>query len=87
MEGRGSARGRGAKGKQMYTVPLPDGGEAEVGIPRMRKSVRTKEVKLNDLGYRMTWHQSRVFADKTVFLQKACELLSPNFYRNFLHIT
>merc|ERR1712000_418296 len=62
VEGRGSARGRGAKGKQMYTVPLPDGGEAEVGIPRMRKSVRTKEVKLNDLGYRMTWHQSRVFA-------------------------
>lgn len=78
VEGRASSRGgRGAKGKQMYTVPLPDGGEAEVGIPRMRKSVRSKEVKLNDLGYRMTWHQSRVFADKTVFLQKACEFTPP----------
>ncbi|PBP23482.1 ribosomal protein L24E [Diplocarpon rosae] len=39
----------------------------------MRKSWRMKEVKLNDLGYRMTWHQSRVFADKTVFLQKALD--------------
>jgi hypothetical protein len=57
----------------MVPVPLVDGGEAELGVPRMRKSVRSKEVKLNDLGYRMTWHQSRVFADKTVFLQKACE--------------
>ena len=55
----------------MVSVPLADGGEAEVGVPRMRKSVRSKEVRLNDLGYRMTWHQSRVFADKTVFLQKA----------------
>lgn len=72
-EGRNLGRGRGVKGKQMVTVPLADGGEAEIGVPRMRKSVRTKEVKLNDLGYRMTWHQSRVFADKTVFLQKACE--------------
>lgn len=68
--GVGSSRG---KGKMMVAVPLADGGEAEVGVPRMRKSVRSKEVRLNDLGYRMTWHQSRVFADKTVFLQKACK--------------
>ncbi|KAG4428286.1 hypothetical protein IFR05_016231 [Cadophora sp. M221] len=82
VEGRAGSRGRGTKGKQMYTVPLPDGGEAEVGIPRMRKSVRSKEVKLNDLGYRMTWHQSRVFADKTVFLQKALDS-----YRNKVRTT
>lgn len=69
------SRGKGA-GKMMVSVPLADGGEAEVGVPRMRKSIRSKEVRLNDLGYRMTWHQSRVFADKTVFLQKACKFLS-----------
>jgi hypothetical protein len=68
-EGAGRHGGR----KMMVTVPLADGGEGEMGIPRLRKSVRGKEVKLNDLGYRMTWHQSRVFADKTVFLQKARE--------------
>jgi hypothetical protein len=65
--------GRSRRGRTMIQVPLADGGEAEVATPRMRKSQRSKEVKLNDLGYRMTWHQSRVFADKTVFLQKACE--------------
>jgi hypothetical protein len=59
--------------KMMVNVPLVDGGEGEIGVPRLRKSVRGKEVMLNDLGYRMTWHQSRVFADKTVFLQKACK--------------
>ncbi|EKD17364.1 ribosomal protein L24E [Drepanopeziza brunnea f. sp. 'multigermtubi' MB_m1] len=81
-EGRGM-RGRGArKGKQMVSVLLSVGGDVEVGVPRMRKSVRIKEVKLNDLGYRMTWHQSRVFADKTVFLQKALDS-----YRNKVRST
>jgi hypothetical protein len=42
----------------------------------MRKSTRGKEVRLNDLGYRMAWLQSRVFAGRTVFLQRACELLT-----------
>lgn len=70
--GRGQQRGRGRR-HTMVTVPLGDGREAEVPTPRMRRSWRTKEVRLNELGYRMTWHQSRVFADKTVFLQKACE--------------
>jgi hypothetical protein len=67
--------GRKRRGRTMVSVPLADGGEAEVATPRMRKSIRSKEVRINELGYRMTWHQSRVFADKTVFLQKACEFL------------
>jgi hypothetical protein len=80
VEVEGGRDRRPGKGKMMVQVPLADGGEAEVGVPRMRKSVRSKEVRLNDLGYRMTWHQSRVFADKTVFLQKACKLTtSPPF--------
>ncbi|PQE33509.1 ribosomal l24e protein [Rutstroemia sp. NJR-2017a WRK4] len=65
--------GRTRRGRTMVTVPLADGGEGEIAMPRMRKSQRSKEVKLNDLGYRMTWHQSRTFADKTVFLQKALD--------------
>ncbi|PBP23485.1 ribosomal protein L24E, partial [Diplocarpon rosae] len=76
----GRARPGPGQGRQMVTIPLADGGEAEIAIPRMRKSWRMKEVKLNDLGYRMTWHQSRVFADKTVFLQKACPPVDS--YRN-----
>lgn len=68
-------RGRSRRGRKMFSVQLPDGNEGEIPIPRMRKSQRALEVKLNDLGYRMTWHQSRVFADKSVFLQKARESL------------
>lgn len=63
---------RNGKSKVRINVSLSDGIEGEIDVPRMRKSMRRKEVRLNDLGYRMTWHQSRVFADKTVFLQKAC---------------
>ncbi|EPE34990.1 hypothetical protein GLAREA_10685 [Glarea lozoyensis ATCC 20868] len=78
VEASGSSRGgRKERGRNTTKVPLADGGEGEVEIPRIRRSVRTKEVRLNDLGYRMTWHQSRVFADKTVFLQKALDA-----YRN-----
>lgn len=78
--GTGSSRGRGnVRGKMVEEVVLADGTKTKIDVPRMRKSVRSKEVKLNDLGYRMTWHQSRVFADKTVFLQKACESSFPIF--------
>jgi hypothetical protein len=62
-----------AVGKTMVRVPLMDGSEAEVATPKMRRSQRGKEVKLNDLGYRMAWQQSRVFAGKAVFLQRARE--------------
>ena len=67
--------GRKERGRMSVNVPLAEGAEGEVEVPKMRKSFRSKEVRLNDLGYRMTWHQSRVFADKTVFLQKAREFL------------
>jgi len=70
--------GRSRRGRTMVQISLADGAEAEVATPRMRKSLRSKEVKINELGYRMTWHQSRVFADKTVFLQKACGFLPFN---------
>lgn len=70
----------GKRGRTMVPVPTIDGGEMELPTPKMRRSQRSKEVKLNDLGYRMTWHQSRVFAGRTVFLQRArkCPLLGAN---------
>lgn len=62
--------GRSRRSKTMVLVPMAD-GEGEVATPRMRKNQRDKEVKLNELGYRMTWHQSRVFAGRIIFLQRA----------------
>jgi hypothetical protein len=73
-EGRGSGRGSvSRRGRSMVKVPLAEGQECELAIPRMRRVIRSKEVRLNDLGYRMAWLQSRVFAGRTVFLQRACE--------------
>lgn len=71
----GDARGGGpaAWGKTMVQVPMVDGGVAELAVPKCRRSQRGKEVKLNDLGYRMAWQQSRVFVGKAVFLQRARE--------------
>jgi hypothetical protein len=79
VETEGRASGRRRTGKGSMQVEVGEVGEkVELRVPRVRKSVRTKEVRLNELGYRMTWHQSRVFAGKTVFLQKACKFL-PSF--------
>ncbi len=71
-EGRSSSRGGGHARSEMVKALVED-GEADFAIPRMRKSERAKEVRLNDLGFRMAWLQSRVFAGRTVFLQRACE--------------
>lgn len=70
--GRELMRTRG-RTTQMAKVPIGDNTEAEVPIPRLRKGMRGREVRLNDLGYRMAWLQSRVFAQRNVFLQRACK--------------
>lgn len=69
-EGREASR-RGVTRK--VKVPLSEGRETEVSVPQMRRTRRATEAKLNDLGYRMAWLQSRVFSGRTVFLQRACK--------------
>ncbi|KAI0019712.1 hypothetical protein F4780DRAFT_771112 [Xylariomycetidae sp. FL0641] len=69
----GRSRGNNARERVMVKVPLSDGTEGEVAIPRIRKGTRAKEVRLNDLGYRMAWLQSRVFAGRTIFMQRALD--------------
>jgi hypothetical protein len=73
-EGRDASR-RGAKRfrTEMVKVPMGESQEGEVAIPRLSKATRGKEVRLNELGYRMAWLQSRVFAGRTVFLQRALD--------------
>lgn len=73
-EGREISRRRG-RGREtvMVRVPVGDSREGDLSVPRMRKNIRGKEVRLNELGYRMAWLQSRVFAGRTLFLQRACK--------------
>jgi hypothetical protein len=68
-----SRRGASRFRSQMVKVPMADSQEVEIAIPRMTKSTRGKEVRLNELGYRMAWLQSRVFSGRTVFLQRALD--------------
>ena len=55
----------------MVKVPVGENREGDVAVPRMRRGARGREVRLNELGYRMAWLQSRVFAGRTLFLQRA----------------
>ncbi|WPH03212.1 Hypothetical protein R9X50_00608900 [Acrodontium crateriforme] len=64
-------------GKTLVPVSLMDGSDSELPVPRMTKSKRSKEVALNELGYRMAWGQARTFNGRTIFLQRSLDA-----YRN-----
>ena len=70
-EGGTKDDGQAVRGRTLVPVPMLDGNEGEVAVPRIARSKRGKEILLNDLGYRMSWSQSRVFAGRTMFLQRA----------------
>lgn len=73
-------QGRRSRRVAMVRVPLPDGDECELPVPAMKRYFRGKEVRLNDLAYRMAWLQSRVFNQRPIFLQRACmSIPAPNF--------
>lgn len=55
------------------SVNLLDGSHMDVSAPPPSAGKRKKERQLNELGYRMSWSQSRVFAGRTMFLQRARE--------------
>ncbi|KAF2834564.1 hypothetical protein M501DRAFT_943914 [Patellaria atrata CBS 101060] len=68
-------------GRMLVKVKTLD-GDAEVPLPRRTKTKRSKEVTLNDLGYRMSWAQSRVFSNRALFLQRSLDA-----YRNKMRST
>ncbi|KAF2968520.1 hypothetical protein GQX73_g5018 [Xylaria multiplex] len=73
----GRSRTNRTRDRVLVKVPMANGIQGEVAIPRMRNSIRTKEVRLNDLGYRMAWLNGRPFAGRTIFMQRALDC-----YRN-----
>lgn len=58
-------------GRTLVPVPTVD-GEADIVMPQLSRSRHRNDKVLNDLGYRMSWSQSRVFADRPLFLQRSC---------------
>jgi hypothetical protein len=61
--------------RTLVPVPVMDDSETKVFVPKMTRTKRNKEVRLNDLGYRMSWSQSRVFSGRTLFLQRSRKFL------------
>ena len=66
-----AAEGEPVVSRTLVPVPLPDGAEGDVSVPRISRSKHQKEETLNDLGYRMSWSQSRTFASRHLFLQRS----------------
>ncbi|KAL8975460.1 MAG: hypothetical protein Q9197_000315 [Variospora fuerteventurae] len=64
-------------GRTMVPVPMLEGDEAELPVPRIGRAKRRREEMINDVGYCMSWKQSRLFAGRTMYLQKALDA-----YRN-----
>ncbi|KAF2104638.1 hypothetical protein NA57DRAFT_30561 [Rhizodiscina lignyota] len=79
---RGVTGDDGERVKTHVPVQMMDGSESKVPLPKMSRGKRKKEVVLNDLGYRMSWSQSRVFSGRTLFLQRSLDA-----YRNKMRST
>ena len=72
--------GRGVQaGRVTVPAPMPEKEEGRLNVPGLGRRARDREDKLNDLGYRMSWGQRRVFAGRVLFLQKSRESPSPPF--------
>ncbi|KAL8879287.1 MAG: hypothetical protein Q9198_003071 [Flavoplaca austrocitrina] len=70
-------------GRTLVPVPMMEGQEGELAVPKIGRAKRRREEQINDLGYRMAWCQSRTFApQRTLFLQRALDT-----YRNKIKAT
>lgn len=47
--------------------------DAQIEVSQLTRSKRDREQKVNELGYRMAWGQSRVFSNRPIFLARARE--------------
>ena len=70
-----SDRDSGVESRTLVKVPAIDTEELDVPVPRLGRAVGDKEGRLNDLGYRMSWSQSRTFAGRVIFLQRSREYI------------
>ena len=56
------------------TAPMLDGREGDLKVPASGRNTRRKEEQLNDLGYRISWSQSRTFNGRIIFLQQSLDV-------------
>ena len=70
--------------RTLVPVPLLDGSEAKLPVPRMTKTRRNREVALNELGYRMSWVQARTFSGMFVSFRVVSSQFPFPFFSFFL---
>ncbi|KAL5334356.1 hypothetical protein BJX70DRAFT_391476 [Aspergillus crustosus] len=78
----GGDDGEATVGRVIVPAPRLDDDNSEIAVPGISRRRHRKEVMLNDLGYRMSWSQSRVFAGRMLFLQRSLDA-----YRNKMRST
>ena len=61
-------------GTTLVTVPMLEGSEGELKVPGLGRMARKREDQLNDMGYRISWNQRKLFADRVLFLQQSLDV-------------
>lgn len=61
-------------GTLMVKVPMLEGRQGELKVPGLGRKARQTEEQLNDMGYRISWTQSRTFAGRVMFLQQSLDV-------------
>jgi len=55
------------------TVPCTITDDTEMEVSQLTRGKRDRERKINELGYRMAWGQSRAFSNRPIFLARALD--------------
>ncbi|KAL6718869.1 hypothetical protein ACLMJK_003103 [Lecanora helva] len=58
----------------LVKLPMSEGGDGDLRLPGLGRKARKREEQLNDMGYRISWSQGRVFSDRVIFLQQSLDV-------------
>lgn len=61
-------------GQTTVKVPMVDGREGDISVPRLGRRQLEKEKMLNDLGYRICWGHGRSFSRRILLIQRTGKL-------------
>ena len=64
----------GVIGTTLVQVPMLEGREGDLKVPGLGRQARDKEEQLNEMGYRISWNQRKLFADRVLFLQQSLDV-------------
>ena len=64
----------GKVGATYITLPMLEGKEGELKVPGLGRRTRRREEQLNDMAYRISWSQRRIFSDRVMFLQQSLDM-------------